>query len=72
MYISHSGSDETCKDSDRPAGQTNFSAPDPSAMVHLKAGNFIEMHYEFTIAAAILFFTTARYDTLTSRTNILY
>ena len=72
MCTPHSGNAETCKDSNRPAGQTNFNAPDSLAMVPLKAGDFIEMHYESTIVAAILLFTTARYDTLTSGTKILY
>lgn len=72
MCTPHSGNAETCKDSNRPAGQTNFNAPDLLAMVPLKAGDFIEMHYEFTIVAAILLFTTVRYDTLTHGTKTLY
>jgi hypothetical protein len=42
MCIPHSGNAETCKDSNRPTGQTNFNAPDPLTMVPLKVGDFIE------------------------------
>ncbi|KAJ8106874.1 hypothetical protein OPT61_g9255 [Boeremia exigua] len=42
MCIQHSGNSETCKDSNRPAGQSNFNAPDPLTMVPLKVGDFIE------------------------------
>ena len=42
MCIPHAGNTETCKDSNRPAGQTNFNAPDPLTMVPLKVGDFIE------------------------------
>jgi hypothetical protein len=42
MCIQHAGNAETCKDSNRPAGQTNFDAPDPLTMVPFKVGDFIE------------------------------
>ncbi|KAJ4332940.1 hypothetical protein N0V87_007990 [Didymella glomerata] len=42
MCIQHAGNAETCKDTNRPAGQTNFDAPEPLEMVPLKAGDFIE------------------------------
>ncbi|KAF1933194.1 uncharacterized protein M421DRAFT_415555 [Didymella exigua CBS 183.55] len=42
MCIQHAGNADTCKDSNRPAGQTNFDAPDPLTMVPFKVGDFIE------------------------------
>jgi hypothetical protein len=42
MCIPYSGNAETCKDSNRPAGQSNFDAPDPLTMVPFKVGDFIE------------------------------
>lgn len=42
MCIPHAGNSATCNDDNRPAGQSNFDAPDPLAMVPLKAGDFIE------------------------------
>jgi hypothetical protein len=42
MCIPHAGNAETCKDSNRPAGQTTFDAPDPLSMVPFKVGDFIE------------------------------
>lgn len=42
MCIPHSGNSATCSDSNRLAGQSNFNAPDPLAMVPLKVGDYIE------------------------------
>ena len=42
MCIPHAGNADTCKDSNRPAGQTNFNAPDPLSMVPFKVGDFVE------------------------------
>lgn len=42
MCIPHTGNAETCKDSNRPAGQRTFNAPDPLSMVPFKVGDFIE------------------------------
>lgn len=42
MCIPYAGNADTCKDSNRPAGQSSYDAPDPLTMVPLKAGDFIE------------------------------
>ncbi|OSS44749.1 hypothetical protein B5807_10740 [Epicoccum nigrum] len=42
MCIPYAGNANTCKDSNRPAGQSSYEAPDPLTMVPLKAGDFIE------------------------------
>ncbi|KAF2646093.1 hypothetical protein P280DRAFT_485872 [Massarina eburnea CBS 473.64] len=42
MCIPRSANDPKCPSSNRPAGSTNFPAPDPLAMVPLAVGDFIE------------------------------
>lgn len=41
MCFPRSSNDEKCPSSNRPAGSTNFAAPDPLAMVPFLVGDFI-------------------------------
>lgn len=72
MCIQHAGNAETCKDSNRPAGQRTFNAPDPLTMVPFKVGDFIEYSglrnngeiLAYTITAINVQVTTQASDTV--------
>ncbi|KAF2112892.1 hypothetical protein BDV96DRAFT_496940 [Lophiotrema nucula] len=73
MCIPRSTSDPKCPSSNRPAGQTNFEAPNPLKMAPFLAGDFIEYSgiktpsgeiYAYAISALNVQITTQASDTV--------